>query len=123
MALTSSTDRVFEANDTEYGYLLKEMEPPDAGGTLLLNVPKIVGMLNATSGILNVNGNSMFDNASDCKINYSKTLKLGAGIEAVVRDNQIWKDKLNSQGRIPRGTMFAVEFIDGAVQHAYVTSK
>lgn len=121
--MLTSMDPIFQTNDTEYGYLLEESPIPSAGDTLSLNVPKVVGMLQQTKGKVTVNGNGLFDNSSECEISYAKSLSVTEGVKAVVRDNQTWDDKKNARGNISKSMMFTVEFIDGNLQYAYVTSK
>ena len=121
MALTGFS-RVFEVEDTEYGYNTEDFVPVAAGETIKMWVPKIMGTINGI-GSDKVGNNGMFDNAPDCKPSYSTTVGRQNYLSIPLKDNQIWREKVWPDGLVHKHTMFVIEFLNGNVHKRYTTTK
>lgn len=122
MAITSY-NKIFQTEDQEYAYAAEPFYPPSAGGTAPLYVPKIMGS-GACKAIETINASGIFDNASECKPSYMKKIHKVAKFYPVLKSNCIWRDTpLLPDGRVPKGTPFIVEFVNGNISSPYFTTK
>lgn len=121
MSLTG-IDKIFSVEDQEYAYSAVYRYPASTGSTFELYVPKIMGTLSAT-GRATINGNGLFANASDCMPSYSKSINFGKYFHAKVRHYCSWSDHIDIKGKVPKGTEFTVEFLNGNISSPYMTTK
>jgi hypothetical protein len=121
MSITS-TSKIFSVNDSEYGYCCGSFRPVSSGSTIAMYVPKLMGAINATGGD-NIVINNLIANASDCRPTFSTYVRRSKAFSPILKDNCNWLNKVNGDGVVPAGTMFTIEFVNGNIDAAYVTTK
>ena len=111
--------KIFELEDTQYCYNIERCNPVPAGGRIKMYIPKVMGQ--QSKGTEGFAGKGIF--ANEVKPSCASTVTKKDYIWVTRRDNQVWKDKLDSQGKIPKWTMHTVEFLNGNISKPYITTK
>lgn len=121
MSITNR-DKVFDVNDSEYGYTVSTFRPVASGSKINLYVPKIMGAITDT-GIGTIAINGLFANDKSCKPTFATKVLRSKSFAVTLKDNCNWLDKVNGSGVVPSGTMFTVEFLNGSIAEPYATTK
>lgn len=127
MSMTS-TDKIFNVNEQEYGFCINSFKPVASGNTIDMYIPKLMGGMSSSSENKsitpeNVAINNLFDNARECKPTFSNKIIKANSLSVVLKDNCNWLNKVSSSGIVPRWTMFTIEFLNGCISRPYVTTK
>ena len=121
MSLTNM-DRIFEVNESEYGYSAGAFRPTASGRSIPLYIPKLMGAITSI-GPESIIINGLFANAKECKPLFATKVNRSKSISVIVKENCNWLDKVNSSGIVPSGSMFNVEFLNGNISTPYATTK
>lgn len=121
MSMTS-TDKIFNVNEQEYGYCCNSFKPVASGNSIAMYVPKLMGNIKSVTPETIVI-NNLFDNANDCKPVFAKKVTKSKSLMALLKENCNWLDKVTGSGIVPKGTMFTIEFLNGCISNPYVTTK
>lgn len=118
MSITS-TNKIFNLTNEQYGYNVKTFRPIPAGSTIEMFIPTLMGTITKT-GTDTIVINSLFDN--EIKPNVSTKVKLAKSIKVTLRDNCQWMDKVDGSNQIPKGSKFYINFLDGDIQRPTTTT-
>lgn len=120
MAITT-TDKIFEVGDSEYGYG-GGINPIPGKSSIGLYIPKIMGNITST-GPDNNAADGIFDNDTACKPSFSKKVNRTKGMSVTLEKNGLWMGTLNGGGQIPKGTRFRVHFLNGNLDKPYASTN
>lgn len=115
--------RIFNVENSEYGYTIEDIEPVKLGECINLYVPKLMGAIDCEAGTYNIITNKLFKNARECRPNIDKRITLLNSIPVEMKSSTGWETKVNENGIVPKGTRFIVEYINGNIQNPIVTTK
>ena len=120
--MVTNLDPIFNVEEEEYALSRVAFKPVPSGTKIQLNVPKVTGNITEI-GVAPVNGQNIFINSPECKPVIQKKVMRKNTISAIVKENCIWLDKLNSAGLIPAGSLFVVEFTNCSLIDPFATTK
>ena len=121
MSLTSNK-KIFEVNESEYGYNRYGFTPGPVGMNIDVYVPKLTGTI-VDEGYKFIKSNKLFINSDECPVKYNDNIYLTKSFYAKLKDNCSWMGKMNSVGIVPANTKFVIEFVNGNIKEAYLTTK
>ena len=121
MSITNR-DKIFNVNESEYGYSVSAFKPVPSGSKITLYVPKIMGAITDTgTGSIVING--LIANDKACKPVFATKVSRSKAFSVTIKENCNWMDKISGSGVVPKGTMFNVEFLNGNILEPYATTK
>ena len=122
MAITT-TDPIYTVDESEFGYAAMDFYPVPSGQQIPLEVPRVTGLVTEVGKRIPVAGAGIFDNATACKPSYNKMIDAVNYVMAIVEENCLWLDKLNTKGMIEKGFQFVVDFRNENILVPYATTK
>ena len=104
--------------ESEFGYAYEDFYPVPSGETIKLTVPRITGTVQDVGINMGVSG-GCYEN----KPPYNKIITGIDYINATMKENCDWLDKLNNKGIIEKGYQFVVDFENANPTEPYATTK
>lgn len=120
--MISGFSKIFQVENSEYGYAAEDFLPVKYGEYISLYIPKLTGAINEV-GIESINMKNIISNSSECMPRISTKIAITNSINVMVRSYGGWETKVDKNGIVKKGTPFIVEFINGDIQNPYVTTK
>lgn len=120
MSITS-TDKIYNVGESEIAYG-GGFYPPKSGGMISVYVPRLMGAIKST-GKESIKINNLFANAPECKPAFNTSVTIVKTMPARVRENCNWLDKLAGNGKVKANSQFTIEFLNGNITEANITTK
>lgn len=121
MAITTM-DKVFEVEDSEYGYSYEDQYPKAGTDEIKIVVPKIMGNLSGTGPDSNA-ADGIFDNDPACKPSFAKKVNREKFLNIVLERNGLWLAHLNGVAKIPKGNKFRIHFTNKNIHKPTATTS
>lgn len=121
MSITRN-DKVFKISDTEYGYALKKFRPVTTGKTVEVLIPALTGTL-ASHKPKALKTKGLFANSKKCKVKAAKKVKRAKAVTVKVGTRCSWLGKIDKKGFVKKDTELLVEFNNGDINSAEITTR
>ena len=120
--MISGFAKIFQVENSEYGYAAEDFSPVKYGEYIKLHIPKLTGTISET-GVRGVNSRDVIANALECKPSIDRKVNITDSVRVMVRSHDGWENKTDENGIVKKGTPFIVEFINGNIHKPYTTTK